>query len=499
MYGINLINLLLITVIMDLMSKIENGTNGKSNIDNLRLHRKIPLILQFGIIAGPFMTMIDTSVVNIALPEMASNFSVTLSVVQWVLSAYLLTLGTFLVLSPYLSKRFGAIKVYSTSLIGFTVASFFCAVSPYLVVLIISRVFQGAMGALLTPLAMDILFGKEKASKNMSYLIGIVLFMAPALGPTAGGFLIQSFGWRSIFLINIPVGIISALVMYKYRPLNSPMSGETKRFDTLGIITFGSGIFLLLLASSDGPLYGWLSSFVVSLILTGVAFIVIYYFISIRRPAPAVNFKVLKNRLSSLSVIITSLAGVVLFSVIFLLPVYIELTRGFSALTVGLILLPQGFITGIATVISNKWASGPKGKLIIIIGMLLLTLSTIPLVVISSNASLWLFSAILCVRGASLGLVIQPLLYQVIGNLSEVDVPDGNSLFNIIERIGGAFGISVLASVFEISEVHNMSILHYSSLVAGTMAFHETMLILVYVSFGGFIMSLFLLKERKLH
>lgn len=480
------------------MKILEKDTDGNINTNNSELYGKLPLILQFGLIAGPFMTMIDTSVVNIALPEMANSFSVTLSALQWVLSAYLLALGTFLVLSPYLSKRFGAIRVYSTSVTGFTAASFFCAISPSLEVLIIARIFQGALGALLTPLAMDILFGKEKRSEKISPLIGVVLFMAPALGPTAGGFLIQSFGWRSIFLINIPVGILSALVMYRFRHLNSAVTGEIKRFDMPGIIIFGVGIFLLLFASSEGSLYGWLSPFVVSLILVGVTLIIIYYSISLRRPSPAVNFKVLKDRVSSLSVMISSLAGVVLFSVIFLLPVYIESVKGLSALTVGLILLPQGFIMGIATGVSNKWASGPKGKPMIIIGMLLLALSTVPLVVISPNASLWLFAAILCGRGVSLGFVIQPLLYQVIGKLGETDVPDGNALFNIMERIGGAFGISVLASIFETSEIHNMSSLHYSSLVAGTMAFHETMLVLVLVSVGGFVMSLFLLKKRKL-
>ena len=480
------------------MSLQDNATNERFKDNHLEPSGKLPLILQFGLIAGPFMTMLDTSVVTIALPEMAKSFSVALSGLQWVLSAYLLTLGTFLVVSPYLSKRFGAIRIYSVSVLGFTVASFLCAVSPSLGTLIAARVFQGAFGALLTPLAMDILFGKGKSSEKISPLIGMVLFMAPALGPTAGGLLIQIFGWPSIFFINVPVGLLSAFVMHKHRSMNFIIAEETRRFDIPGIIMFGLGIFLLLFASSEGPLLGWTSTFVVSLVLMGLALILIYYLISLRRPFPAVNFKILKDHGNALALAISSLAGVVLFSVIFLLPVYIESVKGLSALSVGLILLPQGFVMGLTTGISNKWASGTRGKPMVIIGMSLLTLSTIPLVIISSNASLWIFAAILCGRGIALGLVIQPLLYQIIGKLGEADVPDGNALFNVMERIGGAFGISILASIFETSETHNMFSLHSNVLIAGTTAFHETMLILVLVSLGGFILSLSIRKDRVL-
>ena len=158
------------------------------------------------------MSMIDSNVVNVALPVMMTDFHSPLASAQWVLSGYLLALGAVLVSSAFLSKRFGANRVYLVSILGFTGASGLCALSPNLEFLIFARVLQGALGALLVPLAMDMLLGKGSATRQISPVFGMMLFLAPALGPTLGGALISVAGWPSVFLINIPIGLVSAFM-----------------------------------------------------------------------------------------------------------------------------------------------------------------------------------------------------------------------------------------------------------------------------------------------
>ena len=207
--------------------------------------------------------------------------------------------------------------------------------------------------------------------------------------------------------------------------------------------------------------------------------------------------KVIRIRESAISLTISILANIVLFSAIFLIPVFVELVKGSSALTAGLILLPQGITTGIGTVIGEYWSRKGDKRLIVIVGMAILTVTTIQLAFISASSSSALLAAILCGRGIALGLTIQPLLYKIIGSLPSKDIPDANTLFNVAERISGAFGISILASIFELREEYYLTGSGISSITrAGTMAFHDMVVILIIISAIGLIMAFSLGRTR---
>jgi EmrB/QacA subfamily drug resistance transporter len=242
--------------------------------------------VQFALIAGPFLSMIDSSVVNIALPVIATNFHSSLVDAQWVLSGYLLALGALLPGSAFLSKRFGARRIYFYSVVGFTVASFLCAVSFSLSSLISFRVVQGALGAALVPVAMDILFGSttipsktgetngfrdgSRVAGQISPMMGIVLFLAPAIGPTLGGFLVGYSGWPSIFLINVPIGILSAVLVRHYsQEIPQRMPDSRLRFDLVGSVILSLGLLLAIYGASEGPQTSWLSPRALPFIATG--------------------------------------------------------------------------------------------------------------------------------------------------------------------------------------------------------------------------------------
>jgi EmrB/QacA subfamily drug resistance transporter len=461
--------------------------------------------------------MIDSNVVNVALPVIMSDFHSSLSDVQWILSGYLLALAAILVSSAYFSKRFGAGRVYFLSLIGFTGASALCALAPSLGFLIGARVLQGAVGALLVPLAMDMLLGREGAARSISPVFGIVLFLAPALGPTVGGFLIAIAGWPAIFLINVPIGIVSAVLVSRSLSVLPVRSNKPPRFDVVGSLVLADGLVLTLYGASEGPLVGWLSSESWPYWTSGPVLLVVYALWAIRRADPAVSLKLLRHRQTALALAVTSVAAVVLFAVLFLIPVFMEEIQGVSAMITGLALLPQGVVTGVGTLLGEKLSRTWKTRPISFVGMSTLTGTTALLLTVDIHTPFWLIATILSGRGLALGLTIQPLLYATIGNLTGGEVPDGNTLFNVLERLGGSVGISLLATFFQLSEQNYVSAVLsqngisiqgsgsgltssvLSSLPASLVSqlagaavhgFHDTVLLLTLLSLLGVLMSL---------
>ena len=318
--------------------------------------KRLSALIQFALIVGPFMAMIDSSVVNVTIPVISKSFNSSLSTVQWVSSGYLLSMGAFLVFSPYASKRFGPMRPYSVSLGGFTVFLLLSALSPSVSIIIASRIAQGAFGSLMVPLAMDLLFGESKGRERISPMIGIVLFLAPAVGPTLGGAMIRSFGWPTISLINIPVGAIAVPIVSRNREISSRIANVAHRFDFIGSAIFGLGIALLLYGSSDGASAGWTGKGALIPVVVGLGLTLTYGAWALIKESPSVNLKVIRTKEGAISFTISILANIVLFSAIFLMPVFVELVKGSSALTAGLILLPQGITTGIGTVIREiEW------------------------------------------------------------------------------------------------------------------------------------------------
>ena len=215
------------------------------------MKRSAPAI-QFALLAGPLLSMLDSSIVNVAVAPIARELSAPLSTVQWAVSGYLLALGTGLAVTAYLARRFGTIPVYSISIIAFTMASALCAAAPDATALAAARVVQGLVAAPLVPLAMSMLLGAGGNAKNMSPVAGIMLFLGPALGPTIGGALIGAWGWRSIFLVNVPIGLLAALATRRVPAGMAPGRSADARFDLPGMVLLAAGLTGLLYGASQG-------------------------------------------------------------------------------------------------------------------------------------------------------------------------------------------------------------------------------------------------------
>jgi EmrB/QacA subfamily drug resistance transporter len=454
-------------------------------------------VTQFALIAGPFLSMVDSSVVNVAIPAIATSFHSSLAGVQWVLTGYLLSLAAVLSASAYLSKKFGPKKVYFWSIVGFTAASLCAAISPNLDFLIAARIVQGSLGAPMVPVAMDLLFGGQTGQSGktrtaqISPSFGMVLFLAPAIGPSLGGYLISYTGWQSIFLINVPIGIFSAALSLRI-PINEEKSEKRSLdFDFLGFSLISIGLVLATYAASEGPLIGWFSTQAFAPLVASLALIGAYSVWAVRKVHPAVNLKLVSNQQSALALTICTIAAIVLFGVLFLLPVFMESFQGLSAFNTGLVLLPQGLLTGIGALIGDKLPGKIGVRSTVLLGMGILSASTLGMVAIGATTLPWLTAGILCGRGLALGLCIQPLLTSSLGRLPKDEISDGNTLFNIFDRLSGTIAISLLGTYFE-SRVSIYLAQGIQPVSAGVGSFHDSIILLALASLVGLVMSFFI-------
>jgi EmrB/QacA subfamily drug resistance transporter len=410
--------------------------------------RRLSPAVQYALIAGPLLSMVDSSIVNVAVAPIARQLHASLPVVQWTVSGYLLAIGTSLAATAYLARRFGTLPLYSASVIGFTVASAACAGAPDVQILIVARILQGLVAAPLVPMAMSMLFGKSEATRSMPATAGMLLFLGPALGPSIGGALIGTVGWRSIFLINVPVGLVAALAIRRI-PAGmavGPRSGA--RLDRGGLLLLAAGLALLLLGISRGGTGGWAAPATWLPMVAAGGLLASYAAWASRADQPALNLSLARNGRAALAVALCATASVVTFAAVFLLPVFMEEAQGHSALAAGLAMLPQGIITGLSTTFGQRVLRFITVRATVLTGFAVLTAASLGLLAIDAQTPLILTALLLAARSASIGLIITPLLAVLTEPLEQGQLNDATTLFSICQRIAGSVGIGLIAALF---------------------------------------------------
>jgi EmrB/QacA subfamily drug resistance transporter len=410
--------------------------------------RRLSPVVQYALLAGPLLSMLDSSIVNVAVAPIARQLHASLAVAQWAVSGYLLALGTGLAVTAYLSRRFGTLPLYGTSVIAFTAASAACALAPSVQVLVLTRVVQGLVAAPLVPMAMSMLFGKSETTRSMPNTAGMLLFLGPALGPSIGGALIGAVGWRSIFLINVPVGVVAAVAVRRIPAELAAGRSEQARPDLPGLLLLTAGLAVLLLGIGQGGTLGWGAIGSWLPMVAGGVLLACYAVWSSRAEQPALNLTLARGRTSALALTLCALASVVTFAAVFLLPVFIEDVQGHSAWAAGLAMLPQGIITGLSTTLGQRALRLTTVRTTVLAGFIVLTVASLGLLAIGRQTPLALTALLLAGRSASIGLVISPLLAVVTEPLAQTQLNDATTLFSIWQRIAGSLGVGLIASVF---------------------------------------------------
>lgn len=401
-------------------------------------------------VSAAIMELVDTSIVNVALSNMAGSLGVSIEDISWVITSYAIANVIIIPLTGFLAEYFGRKNYYLVSMIIFTVASYFCGQSTGLVELIIWRFVQGVGGGALLSTSQAILFDafEPKDRPIASGLFGMGLVLGPTLGPTLGGYIIENFNsWSMIFMINIPIGIVATLLTYTFVD-KKPNEGKNKdniHIDYTGIALLAAGIGCLQFVLERGEAEDWYASNAIR-ICTAIALIGLVGFIiyELKIKEPAVNLRVLANRNLAFTTIFTFVAGLGLFTSVFVYPVLAQRVLGFSAYETGLSLLPPTLIAVIMMpVIGKTMSKGVTAIPFVVVGFLLFASYAWLSASVSPDVNKWDFFFPLAVRALGISMVQLPLINQAVVGLQPKEYAAGIALNNMIRQLGGAFGIAM--------------------------------------------------------
>ncbi len=415
------------------------------------------------VIFGAFMTILDQTIVNIALPRLENAFGASLNDVQWVLTAYILTQGVCTPTTAFFVDRLGSKRFYLIALAIFTLGSALCGLAWNLPALIIFRIFQGVGGAFLFPLASTLLFSEFPPQERgiASGFIGIAALLAPALGPTLGGYFVTYADWPLIFYINVPFGIAGLFLAYVL--LRDTRSNGQMQFDTLGFSLVAIGLTAVLYAFSDASNDGWGSGIVVSLLLIGLVVLAAFAVVELdraRKERPTlVNLRLFANGPFFTSNITSALITFGFFGGIFLFPVYMQNLRGLSAFQAGIMLLPQAIASIVVSLVAGRIVDRVGPKAVIIPGAILFAITIWLCTSLTvSTAYSWL-AVIFILRGIALGLIIQPLNVAALADIGPRQLAQASSLFTVTRFVATSLGIAILSTL-----VQSQSKVHYAHL-----------------------------------
>lgn len=454
-----------------LNSPIKNGsgaTTGSPAEEELNPYRWIILI---GLITAAILEVLDTTIVNVALPQMAGNLSATAQEIGWVSTGYILSNVIVLPMTAWLSSRFGRKRYLIISILIFLAASFLCGTSRSLGELVLWRIVQGAGGAALLSTVQATLreiFPREQQGTVQSlYILGVIV--APTVGPTVGGWITDNYSWPWVFFVNLPIGAVSVAIVATCLS-DAKYKMATLKVDWPGIGLLAVGLGSLQYVLEEGNENDWFQDPTIMrlAILSAVALIsLITWELWPTNHHPVINLHVLRNRDLSAALFMFLALGFGLYGGIFIFPLFAQNILGFTATVTGIALFPGGVATGVSAIVAGRLLNGANQKvnprLLIVIGMSLFVYSMWDLGHLTTQSGQSDVQLALLFRGAGLGLLFTPINLAAFSSLKGVEIAQGASMLNLCRQLGGSFGIALLSTY-----VTKMTAFHRNILVSYT-------------------------------
>jgi EmrB/QacA subfamily drug resistance transporter len=402
------------------------------------------------IMVGTVMVVLDTTIVNVALPQIALALDAG-DGVEWIVSAYLLAVAVSLPATSWVAGRFGPKRVYMAALALFTLASLACALSPNLVVLIGARVLQGIGGGALMPVGMAMvlkMFPRERHGRAVG-VWGIAAMAAPAIGPTLGGWLVTAVNWHWLFLVNVPIGVVALVAGARLLP--SVERDVVGRFDLPGFLAGSIGLALFVLGLSEANSWGWSSPASVGCIGGGAVLLGLFVVRELRTDEPLLEVRMFRQPAFSLAFGITFFVVAAQYARLVFIPLYLEGSRAYSALQVGLMLAPAGVATAIGMSIGGRLSDkvGPKAPMIV--GTSLMATALLAMATFGLSQPLWILSGLLVVQGFGMGLHAAPATVTAMNTLPPSLLGQGSTMRTLVSQVAGAVSVATLSAVLSIA------------------------------------------------
>jgi MFS transporter, DHA2 family, multidrug resistance protein len=404
-------------------------------------------LVAISVMAGTFMVILDSTVVNVALEHIAGSLSATVEEATWALTSYLAANAVILPLTGWLARFFGRKRLLIGSVFGFTFASFLCGLAPSLPVLIIYRVIQGLTGGVMQPLSQSVLleaFPPHERGKAMGFWsVGIVV--APILGPLLGGWLTDNWSWRWIFYINIPVGITACLMIWSFifDPAYLRRGGEGIDFWGIGLLVIGIGS--LQVGLDRGQELDWFGSDLITILLSTAAVFLTFFLVrelTVRNPV--VDLRVFTERTFATGVFLATMVGFVLYGSIVLLPIMLQTLMGYSPFDAGIVMAPRGIGSLLAMPLVGITIGRIDARKLLGTGFFLGGFTLFWLSWLDTSGGYWDFFWPQFLQGISLGLIFVPLTTITMDRIPNKDMGNATSLFNLMRNIGSSVGIALL-------------------------------------------------------
>ncbi len=400
------------------------------------------------VILGTFMTILDTTIVNVAINDLTKEFNSSLATIQWVSTGYMLALATVIPLTGWAADRFGTKRLYIISIGLFLIGSAASGAAWSAESLIFFRVLQGLGGGMIMPAGMTILThqaGPQRMGRVMG-LVGVPMLLGPILGPILGGFFVDEVSWRWIFYVNIPVGAVALVAAQRF--LEKDESKAHHKLDWLGLALLSPGlavfVFGLAETASEG---GFGSAKTVVPVLVGLALVGAFVMHARRAAAPLIDVKLFQRRTVGASALTTFLFGTAFFGTMFLVPLYLQVVRGVSAFDSGLLLIPQGVGAMIMMPIAGRLTDRTGAGRIVLVGVALVAVGMFSLAHVSETTSFWFIGVALFVNGLGMGSTMMPAMSAAMRTLQRDEVARATSGLNVVQRVGGSIGTALLAVV----------------------------------------------------
>src|SRR6185312_3528021 len=406
-------------------------------------------LIGIAVTMAAMLELIDTSIVNVAIPHMMGNLGATLDEISWVSTGYIIANVIVIPMSGWLSAYYGRRRYLTSSIALFVAASFFCGASRTLEALVFWRVVQGLGGGALLSTAQATLweaFPPHEVAIGQA-MFGVGIMVGPTLGPTLGGFIVDNWEWPWIFYINLPLGIIAGAMVWNY-VRNADHQERAETIDWAGIALLTTGVGALQWMLERGERYDWFESrFVTALAVISASSFIGLVWRELTAREPVINFRVLKSRQLATGVAMAMLLGFALFGSVFVLPIFLQGLHGFTANQTGLVILPGAIASAITMAVMGRFASKIDARPLITVGVVGFLWCMWTLSQLTSDAGAGDMFWPLIIRGVSLGLIFIPLTSASMAELAPREIAQGTGMFNLTRQLGGSLGIAIVATL----------------------------------------------------
>jgi EmrB/QacA subfamily drug resistance transporter len=399
---------------------------------------------------GAVMSILDTTIVNVALATLGHDLHSNLASIQWVVTAYMLALAAVIPVTGWASRRFGAKPLFLISLVLFTLGSLLCGLATSDTELILFRVLQGVGGGMIMPLAQIIMAevaGPKRMGRVMA-LVAVPMMLAPTLGPLIGGALIQSLSWHWIFFVNIVVGAVAIPLAFRLLPATAQADRSDETLDFIGLALMSTGLVGITYGLAEaGTYHTFNNGHVIIPVVVGAALVAAFVFRALAIAHPLLDIRLYKNWHFSAASIVMFALGAAVFGAMILMPLYWQELRGYDVIDTGLLTGPQGLGMAVTMPLAARMTDRYGGGPVALVGVIATALLTVPFGLIGAHTSVLWLSIAMFLRGAGMGSSFMPAMTAAFAALDRSEVSHATPQLNVLNRVGGSVGTTILAVV----------------------------------------------------